>query len=221
MWDRIRTAVKSALAEAQTTDHVFVTGHSLGGALATLAALDLSTQMGVRVTMVNFGSPRVGNYEFAKLYDKIVPDSYRVVCDGDVVTGVPKLLFMYTHVGHEVVIDTQGNMIIDPTFVEKVFRTASRSKLSSHMMASYQTCLEAVLAAQGVHIDSTAKIGTNKSSNITVYNNNGGGSSNGGGSNSGGNNQNGSGSNGGEKVTLQPRDPFLLKSSMPLPIPAW
>lgn len=103
--------------------------------------------------MVNFGSPRVGNYKFAKAYDKIVPDSYRVVCDGDLVTGVPKLLFMYTHVGHEVVCDSQGNLIINPTFVEKTFRTSSRSKLRAHMMDSYRTCLDAVLAAHGIHVE--------------------------------------------------------------------
>ncbi len=154
LWDRVRAGVRRALAAASVTDHVYVTGHSLGGAMATLAALDLATQLGLRVTMHNFGSPRVGNYAFAKAYDKVVPDSYRVVSDGDVVTGVPKLLFMYTHIGRECVVDTQGNLIIDPTFVEKTFRTSSRSKLKSHMMNSYRTCLDAVLVAQGISIAS-------------------------------------------------------------------
>ncbi|CAN0306134.1 unnamed protein product, partial [Ectocarpus fasciculatus] len=42
--------------------HVYITGHSLGGALATLAALDHRRRYPeAKVTMYNFGSPRVGN----------------------------------------------------------------------------------------------------------------------------------------------------------------
>lgn len=42
--------------------HVLFTGHSLGGALATLATLDLKRRHpGTKVTMYNYGSPRVGN----------------------------------------------------------------------------------------------------------------------------------------------------------------
>jgi hypothetical protein len=50
--------------------HVYVTGHSLGGALATLAAYDASAttfKSGTvsALTLYNFGSPRVGNGVFA------------------------------------------------------------------------------------------------------------------------------------------------------------
>ncbi|XP_034914683.1 uncharacterized protein [Populus alba] len=55
--------------------HVYVTGHSLGGALATLLALELSSSQLVKrgaisVTMYNFGSPRVGNKKFAEVYNQ-------------------------------------------------------------------------------------------------------------------------------------------------------
>lgn len=41
---------------------MYITGHSLGGALATLAALDHRRRYpDSKVTMYNFGSPRVGN----------------------------------------------------------------------------------------------------------------------------------------------------------------
>ncbi|RVW38708.1 hypothetical protein CK203_077483 [Vitis vinifera] len=57
--------------------HVYVTGHSLGGALATLLALELSSsQLAKRgvisVTMYNFGSPRVGNKRFAEVYNEVI-----------------------------------------------------------------------------------------------------------------------------------------------------
>jgi pimeloyl-ACP methyl ester carboxylesterase len=55
---------EGADAESDTW-HVFVTGHSLGGALATLFSAELgeSVKSGRRdctVTMYNYGSPRVG-----------------------------------------------------------------------------------------------------------------------------------------------------------------
>ena len=40
---------------------ILVTGHSLGGALATLAATELRQTYGGSVNLINFGSPRVGN----------------------------------------------------------------------------------------------------------------------------------------------------------------
>nr|XP_018627638.1 uncharacterized protein LOC104100231 isoform X2 [Nicotiana tomentosiformis] len=54
---------------------VYVTGHSLGGALATLLALELSSSQlakrgAISVTMYNFGSPRVGNKKFAEVYNE-------------------------------------------------------------------------------------------------------------------------------------------------------
>lgn len=86
--------------------HVYVTGHSLGGALATLLALELSssqlTKLGViSVTMYNFGSPRVGNKKFAEVYNEKVCDSWRVVNHRDIIPTVPRLMG-YCHVAQPV-----------------------------------------------------------------------------------------------------------------------
>lgn len=94
--------------------HVFVTGHSLGGALCTLLAADLgaSVKSGSRnftVTAINFGSPRVGNRAFVAMYNDLVPDSVRVVNGDDLVPTLPALLG-YRHVDHGVRIDTDGGL---------------------------------------------------------------------------------------------------------------
>ncbi|KAJ0092471.1 hypothetical protein Patl1_25753 [Pistacia atlantica] len=57
--------------------HVYATGHSLGGALATLFALELSSSKlakcgAISLTMYNFGSPRVGNKKFADVYNEVI-----------------------------------------------------------------------------------------------------------------------------------------------------
>lgn len=48
--------------------------------------------------MYNFGSPRVGNAPFAQLFDKFVPDGFRVVVDGDIVSSVPYSNAGFKHV---------------------------------------------------------------------------------------------------------------------------
>ncbi|XP_015887508.3 uncharacterized protein LOC107422559 isoform X1 [Ziziphus jujuba] len=86
--------------------HVYVTGHSLGGALATLLALELSSSQlakrgAISVTMYNFGSPRVGNRRFAEVYNQKVKDSWRVVNHRDIIPTVPRLMG-YCHVAQPV-----------------------------------------------------------------------------------------------------------------------
>ncbi|WOL05772.1 hypothetical protein Cni_G14503 [Canna indica] len=92
--------------ESVPTWKVYVTGHSLGGALATLLALELSlSQMAkhgkISVTMYNFGSPRVGNRRFAELYNEKVKDSWRIVNHRDIIPTVPRLMG-YCHVAQPV-----------------------------------------------------------------------------------------------------------------------
>jgi triacylglycerol lipase len=50
----------SATAPRSTRIDIICTGHSLGGALATLAALFLSWKCNSRIGLYSFGSPRVG-----------------------------------------------------------------------------------------------------------------------------------------------------------------
>ncbi|KAF0892976.1 hypothetical protein E2562_021278 [Oryza meyeriana var. granulata] len=107
--NRIIALVKYAIGYLDEEDaenipkwHVYVTGHSLGGALATLLALELSssqmTKSGVIfVTMYNFGSPRVGNRRFAEVYNAKVKNSWRVVNHRDIIPTVPRLMG-YCHV---------------------------------------------------------------------------------------------------------------------------
>jgi len=59
---------------------LFVTGHNYGGAIATLAALDLAvnTKFGHPIAY-SYGSPRVGDPDFAHRYDRRVTHTFRVV----------------------------------------------------------------------------------------------------------------------------------------------
>src|SRR5262249_58747833 len=79
---------------------VFFTGHSLGAALATLAAHRYPHTAGV----YTFGSPRVGNHAFVASFNaRMAQRSFRYVNDHDIVAQVPPELLalpfgLYAHV---------------------------------------------------------------------------------------------------------------------------
>ena len=97
---------------------IICSGHSLGGALATLCALDLAL-LGHNTICVTFGSPRVGCDRFAKQFATKVQSSTRVAHWMDPVTYVP---MRFTHVpGHCVALHT--------------------CTLRTHALQSYYACL--------------------------------------------------------------------------------
>jgi len=77
-------------------------GHSLGAALATLAADRYSNTAGV----YTIGSPRVGDSDFR---DRYHVQAYRIVNNSDIVTKVPPAGF-YRHVGEIRFIDGHGSV---------------------------------------------------------------------------------------------------------------
>lgn len=68
---------------------VIVTGHSLGGALATLGASDIRAALGQAPVVYTFASPRLGDPTFAERYNAECPDTWRVVNTEDLITNVP------------------------------------------------------------------------------------------------------------------------------------
>eukprot|EP00697_Spironema_sp_BW2_P002404 gnl/Spiro4/13210_TR7008_c0_g1_i2.p1 gnl/Spiro4/13210_TR7008_c0_g1~~gnl/Spiro4/13210_TR7008_c0_g1_i2.p1 ORF type:complete len:423 (+),score=52.59 gnl/Spiro4/13210_TR7008_c0_g1_i2:29-1270(+) len=72
---------------------VWITGHSLGGAMAAISAFDLvhtgKIPSSTHVKVYTFGQPRTGNFLWATLYDQLIPDTYRIVNAGDFVPHVP------------------------------------------------------------------------------------------------------------------------------------
>uniref|UniRef100_A0A7E4VF72 Lipase_3 domain-containing protein n=1 Tax=Panagrellus redivivus TaxID=6233 RepID=A0A7E4VF72_PANRE len=75
---------------------IWLTGHSLGGALATLAATEIVSNGYVpanKVKLYTFGQPRVGDSAFAMAHDKLGFESYRIIHAGDLVPHIPFGLF--------------------------------------------------------------------------------------------------------------------------------
>lgn len=73
-------------------------GHSLGGALATIAAIDLSMWFNMlTIKYFSIGSPRVGNKAFVKLFTEKIKEPYRLVNQSDPIQYVP-MSKKYNHV---------------------------------------------------------------------------------------------------------------------------
>ena len=72
-----------------------LTGHSLGGALATIAAAELGDEYPI-TGIYTYGQPAVGKEDFQTFMQKYAGKLYRVINDDDVITKVPP---GYVHVG--------------------------------------------------------------------------------------------------------------------------
>lgn len=102
MGPTIRASFAELLA-AHPTGPTLVLGHSMGGALAHLAALDLKIEHGLSdVKVYTFGAPRVGNAAFAEFFDSQVTEAWRFTHGRDIVPSVPPILLGFHHVSREV-----------------------------------------------------------------------------------------------------------------------
>ena len=69
---------------------VTICGHSLGGALVTLLALDVAANTAFTdPAAYSYASPRTGDSLFASTYDQVVKDSYRIANRLDIVPSLP------------------------------------------------------------------------------------------------------------------------------------
>lgn len=121
---------------ADGCQNILITGHSLGAALAVLAAPDIA---GIRLPgtpprtieprLTTFAGPRVGLPDFAAAFDAAIECCYRVVNFLDIVPLVPPR--PYAHVGAEIAVDSGG--AIDVGW--------------RHSLAAYDAGLSALMAA--------------------------------------------------------------------------
>ncbi|KAJ4727273.1 Phospholipase A1 [Melia azedarach] len=96
-----------------------ITGHSLGAALATLAAYDIKTHFNrvPMVSVISFGGPRVGNKRFRQQIEKRGTKILRIVNSDDLITKVPGFV-----VDHDNDVSSKRDMHLAaglPSWIEK------------------------------------------------------------------------------------------------------
>ncbi len=129
---------------------VYITGHSLGAALATLCAIDLKETMKINNLLIyTFGSPKVGNSWFARRFNKKIKHSYRFVNDDDVVPWLPPT--GYSHVKTLVFINKKGELTVNPNLMERtiesldnVFALLTGDAVKDHLSALYQSIIHSL-----------------------------------------------------------------------------
>jgi hypothetical protein len=134
---------------------IVISGHSLGGALANLAALHLSIRLELSDTSVmltTFGAPRVGDMHFARLLDFLTPIHFRVTNAADAVARLPFTglggwfawgASAYTHAGVQVLLNKHGLLRVDPSIVELEFQFRVGAYIEPHLKRGYRRSMEA------------------------------------------------------------------------------
>jgi hypothetical protein len=138
-------AVRNILAcKSKPFVPIFITGHSLGGGLAILCALEFVRQHLNVVGVYTFGQPRVGNHAFCKLYalakrtngrrrqrvsnhafcklyaygpNMLDHFTFRVVNENDIVPRVP-FPPVYRHVGQKIFLCAPNGVLVNPHWWE-------------------------------------------------------------------------------------------------------
>ena len=130
-YQSVNVKIENAIDRLPEGYKLYATGHSLGGALATLHAV-----YGECLTdeLVTFGSPRVGGKEFAKDLQGV--NYARYVNNADVVTKVPKWNFHHGGVLH--LITGVGLVKVNPSWVTKLAcRLSYWSAIDDHDITEY------------------------------------------------------------------------------------
>ena len=124
-YEKVIPGIKEALAKHNKKGDktLWVTGHSLGGAMAVLVAAELKPDGGLHT----FGQPRVGTKGFLSALDGI--KYYRYRNNNDAVTAVPPSFLCFKHGGVLRYINTYGN-IRPATWLQRF-----KDKCRGHWMA--------------------------------------------------------------------------------------
>ena len=116
--DEIWPALQSELDPLAASRTVWFCGHSLGAALATLAAHKYGRTRGV----CTMGCPRVGDASFAAAFNAdLSGNTLRYVNHHDIVTHVPTPLFGYRHVAVGRFIAANGTVSGSPPLLQHFF----------------------------------------------------------------------------------------------------
>jgi triacylglycerol lipase len=109
VYGSVRNSIVNALQNQPPATRITFVGHSLGGAMVTLAAPDVMINMQRRlVDVFTVGGPRLGKGDFRENFDDRVEDCFRVTNQFDIVPHLPTIATFWRHVGEEIEVDGQA-----------------------------------------------------------------------------------------------------------------
>ncbi|HSM81347.1 MAG TPA: hypothetical protein VLS96_06660 [Nodosilinea sp.] len=137
----INPVVTEAVRQINPSKPCYVSGHSLGAALATVLALDIALavpELRPNLQVYVYAGPRVGNSQFARSYAKILPNSFRITNLADPIPTMPptKLRAEFVHVGEEWSFLSQGGDIL-PNHIVDTYRRAVNAEAESNQRREF------------------------------------------------------------------------------------
>jgi hypothetical protein len=151
-WRAVRDEIKDHAFQAKSSKkQIIFTGHSLGGAIATLAHAQ-ARSWGLVTACYTFGAPRVGDRDFAREYERerLHELHYRMVMEGDPVPGLPPAWLGFRHVGSEVYATSKGHLQAPPGNMGRLFKTLARvvRRERDHSLAAYEEALSSMVPSK-------------------------------------------------------------------------
>ncbi|MEB3229366.1 MAG: lipase family protein [Leptolyngbyaceae bacterium] len=115
IWEKLETRYRE-LRESNKRP-LFLTGHSKGGAMATVAAAKLIHRDWPFTSVYTFGQPRAMTAETARIFNVEAKGKFfRFQNNNDLVTRAPARLMGYSHVGTYVHISDDATICLEPGF---------------------------------------------------------------------------------------------------------
>jgi len=99
-YDEIKHQVFDYVDKHCDNKNVYCIGHSLGSAAAAIFAIKIQRKFENNIRCITYGSPRVGDDEFARIFNESPVVCTRVVNKNDPITMVPSK-FRFKHVGEK------------------------------------------------------------------------------------------------------------------------
>lgn len=130
-----------AVRQINASKPCYVSGHSLGAALATILACDIALNvpdLRPQLRVYAYASPRVGDPEFARSYAQLIPNSFRITNLADTIPSMPptKLRAEFVHVGEEWSFLSQGGDIL-PNHIVDTYRRAVYAEVETNQTRNF------------------------------------------------------------------------------------
>jgi triacylglycerol lipase len=141
-YNLFRDEIRETLEKTDPGSKLFIAGHSLGAALATIALPDIGARMKRKqIALYTFGAPRIGDNAFVTAFNSRYAEiSFRIINTSDMVGLVPppapiagSLGGYFSHVDTEVSFTIQAEDVV-----------------KNHEMKTYLTALQNARAKRGV-----------------------------------------------------------------------
>lgn len=121
-WRAAESVIRDVTKAVSADDKIVLTGHSLGGAIATVTGYILARSRFDVTEVHSFGAPRTGSDAWCQRYNRHLGNvTFRHVNCCDVVPRLPSMWRGYVHVGQEVYYDSEGDAVKDAGMTFKFF----------------------------------------------------------------------------------------------------